>query len=377
MANVFISYVREDKDVVERLIADLAARGVSTWHDRKDLKPGQYWSDAIRSAIRDGDFFLACFSTAYAGRNKTYMNEELTLAVEELRQRSNTEPWFIPVKLNACDIPERPIGAGATLRSLQWVDLFDDWEGGIARILSTIRPNDGDVELSDLFLSRFIHDITAPLMGIRDTADRLTFQLNDDRDNQRLAQRIDSFATMAGMLLKNFRAATYLSRRNEPLYPSRLNLNRELREVCRALRETAHHREVELRIDQQTLDTPLMADASLVSQALHNVIENGVKYAHKGTVVRIDGRGSDSEWVKVNINNHGIPITQDDADKLFENGFRGSQATTRVITGNGLGLFVTKMILDLHGGTITLSSPPGSEDTRFTLSWPRTRPKDS
>lgn len=138
MLKVFISYVKENRQVIERLVAELERRGVSTWLDRKDIKPGQRWAGVIRKGIRDGLFFIACFSAEYHQRDKSYMNEELTIAIEELRQRSTDSSWFIPVKVSPCDIPDRSIGAGETLRDLQWVELYDDWDNGIARILSVI-----------------------------------------------------------------------------------------------------------------------------------------------------------------------------------------------------------------------------------------------
>src|SRR4051812_48198716 len=99
MSHVFISYVRQDSEVVEHLCNDLGHRGVSFWIDRRDIRPGTRWKLAIRKAIREGDFFLACFSRAYIERSSTYMNEELTLAIETLRQKASDQAWLIPVLL--------------------------------------------------------------------------------------------------------------------------------------------------------------------------------------------------------------------------------------------------------------------------------------
>jgi hypothetical protein len=68
------------------------------------------------------------------------MNEELTLAIEELRQFSTERVWFIPVLLSECDVPARKIGGGETLRDITWVPLYENWDIGIQRILEVIRP---------------------------------------------------------------------------------------------------------------------------------------------------------------------------------------------------------------------------------------------
>ena len=138
--HVFISYVRENQEQVDRLCQDLERRGVDVWLDRHSIKPGARWKPAIREAINRGAFFMACFSEEYRSKTETYMNEELTLAIERLRKIHTDREWFIPVLLSECDVPARSIGAGETLLDINWVPLYEDWDAGIQRILSVIKP---------------------------------------------------------------------------------------------------------------------------------------------------------------------------------------------------------------------------------------------
>jgi hypothetical protein len=138
--HVFISYVRENQELVGRLCENLKAHGVNVWLDRNSINPGARWKAAIREAIRHGDFFIACFSDAYTSKVKTYMNEELTLAIEELRQYASDREWFIPVLLSECDVPARSLGGGKTLLDINWVPLYEDWDAGVQRIISVIKP---------------------------------------------------------------------------------------------------------------------------------------------------------------------------------------------------------------------------------------------
>jgi hypothetical protein len=142
MGHVFVSYVREDHNTVDQLARDLRRSGVTVWLDREQISAGQRWQLAIRTAIRDGAFFLACFSESYERKMRSYMNEELTIAIEELRQRPVNRTWFIPVLLTPCSIPERPIGAGESLRDFQWIELFEDWQRGVERIIDVLLSSD-------------------------------------------------------------------------------------------------------------------------------------------------------------------------------------------------------------------------------------------
>lgn len=138
MPHAFVSYVRENADQVDGLVADLYKRGVDTWTDR-DILPGQRWKPAIRQAIQDGSSFIACFSPEAVSRGRSYMNEEITCAIETLREMPVDRAWFLPVMLAECEIPARQIGAGETLRDIQWIELYTDWEAGLAKIVSAIR----------------------------------------------------------------------------------------------------------------------------------------------------------------------------------------------------------------------------------------------
>ena len=98
--HAFVSYVRQDSAKVDELCRLLDAAEVPYWRDRKSLAPGDAWKSKIREAIQtDSLAFLACFSAQSEARDRSMMNEELTLAVEEYRKLSPGKTWLIPVRL--------------------------------------------------------------------------------------------------------------------------------------------------------------------------------------------------------------------------------------------------------------------------------------
>lgn len=138
--HVFISYVREDSANVDELQNALESAGVSVWRDTAALWPGQDWRQAIRRSIMDSALvFIACFSSRGLARPRSFQNEELILAVEQLRLRRPDAPWLVPVRFDECEIPDIDIGGGRTLRTIQGVDLFGpDTDLKIARLVTTI-----------------------------------------------------------------------------------------------------------------------------------------------------------------------------------------------------------------------------------------------
>lgn len=142
--HVFVSYVREDSDRVDRLQSALERAGLTVWRDTDDLGPGVDWEAGIRKAVITRSLaFIACFSQNTEFRRATYQNDELITAVEHMRLLAPGATWLIPLRFADCAIPAFPLGAGRTLTSLQHIDLFDDrWDRGIISLVDAIAHAD-------------------------------------------------------------------------------------------------------------------------------------------------------------------------------------------------------------------------------------------
>ena len=136
--HVFISYVREDTEVVDQLVQDFEQAGITYWRDKDDLPPGVFWKKAIKEAIASGSVFLACFSSASEAKGSSFMREELAIAIEEIRRRPENRTWFIPVKLDECDVPDLQIRPGLSLRDIQSSALFEDWSAEMLKLIQAI-----------------------------------------------------------------------------------------------------------------------------------------------------------------------------------------------------------------------------------------------
>lgn len=139
--HAFLSYVREDAAAARRLQRKLEAAGIRVWLDTADIWPGDDWRAGIRRAITgDALAFIACFSRKSLSRASSYQNEELNLAIEQLRLRQPDAPWLIPVRFDDCEIPDLDIGRGRTLATIQRVDLFGaGYAENAARLIEAIQ----------------------------------------------------------------------------------------------------------------------------------------------------------------------------------------------------------------------------------------------
>lgn len=161
--HAFVSYVHEDSAEVDKLCTVLEAAKIPYWRDRTSLGPGDAWKAKIREAIRGGSLvFLACFSENSRAKDKSHMNEELTIAVEEYRKMPPGRTWLIPVRFDSGDVPEWDLGAGRTLSDLNYSDLFGDgYAAQAASLVTTIHGVMGGKQLGPAAALEAVEQATA------------------------------------------------------------------------------------------------------------------------------------------------------------------------------------------------------------------------
>lgn len=129
----------------------------------------------------------------------------------------------------------------------------------------------------------------------------------------------------------------------------------------------AHAAHVSLAMD---VPTPLWAyvDPLRIRQALDNLVSNAIKYSPDGGAVTVSARARDGR-VLLQVEDTGIGMTAADAERVFTRFFRSPAVRDGAIPGAGLGLSITKAIVEGHGGSITCSTRPGCGST-FTVELP-------
>jgi signal transduction histidine kinase len=121
-----------------------------------------------------------------------------------------------------------------------------------------------------------------------------------------------------------------------------------------------------------TLDTegplPFEGDTARLSQVLHNLLSNSIKYTPGGGSIVVSADRVNGHR-RIEVTDNGIGVPQDELGQLFSRFYRASTATRRTIPGTGLGLVIARAIVEGHGGTISLESRE-AEGTRVTVTLP-------
>jgi len=102
---IFLCYVREDKERLENLYQKLSDAGFKPWMAKKDLVGGERWKSRISQAIRRSDLFLACLS-ANSVDKRGFVQREIKDALDIWREKLESDIYLIPVRLEDCEVPE-------------------------------------------------------------------------------------------------------------------------------------------------------------------------------------------------------------------------------------------------------------------------------
>ena len=146
-----------------------------------------------------------------------------------------------------------------------------------------------------------------------------------------------------------------------------------VQEMHRDLLPIAREKKLKFTIDAPTYPLWINADPKRVSEVLHNLVGNALKFTSRGSVTLHLRR--DQQHVYIDVTDTGCGIDQDDFNKLFSKFARMEKSYVKIKeTGTGLGLYISRQIMQLHQGDITFTSELDKGST-FTAFFPRAKSK--
>lgn len=144
------------------------------------------------------------------------------------------------------------------------------------------------------------------------------------------------------------------------LKKEKLDLTELASKVCRKMQPLAVKKGLKLQTDFAAQKVCILGDKSKIEQLLIIFIDNAIKYSESGTITAVVE--AESMHAVIKVMDEGIGISESDAEKIFERFYRVDKARSRAIGGFGLGLSIAKIIVQRHGGTVSVKprSPHGS-----------------
>jgi hypothetical protein len=355
--DAFVSYAREDSDWAARLVGELGRRGIRIWFDRENLLPGQDWNLEMDKAIERSRFFLAILSTNSVSKQGVVQREvKRAMALAEKKPEGST--YVVPIRIDDC-MPADP-----RLAKLHWLDLFEDWEGGI-RTLMKVLVGEGKVgtpsEADEGFrrhLGKFRHAILGPVQSLASAA-RLLISISQDAGaDEDAISRISCMIDQEMELIRLWRGnqALFLSS------PIQLQLRRQplrpiVERVISRWSPILLQRNNKIRLEWRTFpDLVCALDGDAVELMLSNLIENARKYSFYNRPINV-GVEKERTTLRLWIEDvgHGIPLNI--LQSLSESFLPANRVVLdSAMHGEGLGLKVVRSLAIAHGGDLFCQS---------------------
>jgi two-component system phosphate regulon sensor histidine kinase PhoR len=223
------------------------------------------------------------------------------------------------------------------------------------------------------FAASVSHELRSPITHIRSQGEALLYGLKETeaeqeeaflsivRESERLARLVDNVLDFAAIE----RGAKRYALRPGDIAETVMN-------AVDSISSAQEVQDKELDVDLPSDLPPVAHDADAIAQCVINLVSNAAKYSPPGAWIGVRGRVVEG-GVQITISDKGIGIAAHDMQQIFEPFFRSADAMARKRKGTGIGLTITRYIMQAHGGDVTVASRPGQGST-FTLRFPSATP---
>jgi signal transduction histidine kinase len=211
-------------------------------------------------------------------------------------------------------------------------------------------------ETKDLFTNMMAHELRAPLTAIRGYSSMLAEQLTDT-EQQKYAARVKESSERLIAIVNDLLDVARIQSGKLSVVHEDVDLVAVLKVVLDELRVSAREKSIVLLQSGVYTESIIQADKKRLHQAFTNLVSNSIKYTPKGTIeITVEEKVA---YYEVRVKDTGMGISSDDQKKLFAPFFRVESDKVDKITGSGLGMWITKELIELMHGSIAIESIKG------------------
>lgn len=218
--------------------------------------------------------------------------------------------------------------------------------------------------LKDEFISTVSHELRTPLTSIQSLAEILRDYPDTDREQQQnfleiMIKEIQRLSRLINQVL-NFQKIE--SGRMQWQIGS-VDLRKVIEDAVAASGQLVTDKQLQLKVDLPAAVPAIVGDRDQLMQAMVNLISNAVKFCEEKTGVIAIALSRQDDTLRVSVRDNGIGISLEDQKVIFEQFRQVSNAGRGRPPGSGLGLTITRRIIEFHGGRISVESQPGQGST--------------
>ncbi len=219
--------------------------------------------------------------------------------------------------------------------------------------------------LKSNFLSNIRNEINNPLNAIMGLAGQLIIASEGNEEAIQLASLIGAEANHLDFQLRNIFIAAELEAGAVNPHSSKFHVATLLRDLIETFQYLAIKKNITLALvlPEDEAELVIGADFDKIQIMIYNLLANGIEFSHEDGVVTVTACISAEGNLQISVKDQGIGIAPEDHERIFDRFVQLETGTTRSHLGHGLGLSITKSLVELLEGRILLESAPGAGTT--------------
>lgn len=272
----------------------------------------------------------------------------------KLQQLKKNDTQYI-IKLEEIQLNQKRQSAKFIGEGLTFLALIVTGAGFVYR---SIRKQIEVSSLQQNFMMAITHELKTPIATTRLSLETLLRRKLDDVQQQKLLLSALSETNRLNILTNNILLASQMEEKTFQRENEQVNLADLIETVVNDYKNRYPQRRIEASADK---DLYIDGDELLMQIALSNLIDNALKYAPKESPVYVDLM-EDEYYIQIKVSDEGPGIADEEKRKIFQKFYRSGSENTRKAKGTGLGLYLTKKIIEQHNGDIFVmnNTPSGS-----------------
>ncbi|MCT4581419.1 MAG: HAMP domain-containing histidine kinase [Flavobacteriales bacterium] len=222
-------------------------------------------------------------------------------------------------------------------------------------------------EIKTDFINNMTHELKTPIATIKLSSDVLLkpHVLEDVDRVYRYANIIKAENNRLESQVERVLQVAKLEQDNIQLNFGEVDIHEVIRHSVEVYKLTVDQREGYISCDLDAEEFKVQADKVHITNIIHNVIDNGIKYSKENPLISIHTENK-KKGIAISINDNGIGMTKEHTLHIFEKFYRVPKGSVHDVKGFGIGLFYVKFVVEEHGGKVTVESEVGKGST-FTI----------
>ena len=219
----------------------------------------------------------------------------------------------------------------------------------------------------DQFLALLSHELRSPLAPVLAMVGELEAEVPDSRPVREALEVVRRNVELEALLIDDLLDVTRISKGKLQLSFETICVHQILQRAYEICREEIEAKNLEVKFRLRATQTYVKGDPARLQQVFWNLIKNSVKFTHEKGRITIETINPTADTIEARVIDTGIGIEKEAIDKIFNAFEQGQAEITRRFGGLGLGLAISKALIDAHDGKIRVQSPGKDKGSMFSV----------